>query len=185
MLVVIREGDRRCTLPPRQRALVALAYLLRHHTLAQTATGFGMSAGTAHAYVTTVVRRLADKAPGLPKVLRETDPESRRCDVGGRRAPPFGGPGLRGHRAGRVVTPAGQPHPAHHAGRRAHLVSRQPARCRHSCAVHPRGAGARRWTWPSWRTFCSPSPKDGVPRLRTGPWRRAATHWSPSVDRPG
>jgi hypothetical protein len=31
--------------------------------------------GTAHAYVTTVVEHLADKAPGLLRVLRETDPD--------------------------------------------------------------------------------------------------------------
>jgi hypothetical protein len=35
---------------------------------------------TAHAYVTTVVRHLADKAPGLLKVLRETDPDYALLD---------------------------------------------------------------------------------------------------------
>lgn len=74
MPVVTREGDRRCELPPHRRALVALACLRRHDTLARIAAGFGMSVGAAHACVTTVVRHLADKAPGLLKVLRETDP---------------------------------------------------------------------------------------------------------------
>lgn len=52
MLIIIREGDRRCKLRPSQCAMMAPVYLREHSTVAKIAAGgggFGISESTAHA----------------------------------------------------------------------------------------------------------------------------------------
>ncbi len=49
-------------------------------TRSRVAAGFGISVGTAHAYVKAVVQHLSGRAPGLLRVLRETDPDDVLLD---------------------------------------------------------------------------------------------------------
>ncbi|WP_326616876.1 transposase [Streptomyces anulatus] len=80
MLVVTREDDRRCKFRPSQRAMVALVYLREHTTLAKIAAEFGINESTAHVYTTAVIHLLAERAPGLLKVLHEADPDFALLD---------------------------------------------------------------------------------------------------------
>lgn len=65
--------------PASARALFGISKSA-HNALAQIAAGFGISVDATHSYVTTVVRYLADKAQGLLKVLRKTDPDHALLD---------------------------------------------------------------------------------------------------------
>ncbi|MEV8588850.1 transposase family protein [Streptomyces sp. NPDC051180] len=75
MLIVTREGDRRCKLRPSQRAVITLVSLREHTTCAKRAAGFRISESTAHAYAQSVIKLLASRAPSLTQALRRARPE--------------------------------------------------------------------------------------------------------------
>ncbi|MEV7293575.1 transposase family protein [Streptomyces microflavus] len=56
MLIVTREGNRRCKLRPSRRAMVALVHLREHVTLAKVAAGFGIRESTAWRLIRTSVK---------------------------------------------------------------------------------------------------------------------------------
>ncbi len=118
MLIVTRDGDRRCTLPPHRRARVApvCPHRHRHDILARIGAGFGGSVGTAHACVTTVTGMLAGRAPGLLTTLRGHGPGSvladgtlAACDrAGGSRAGYSAGHRRHGVKVQVVTDPVGE-----------------------------------------------------------------------------
>lgn len=58
--------------------MAALVYLREHTTLAKIAAGLGVNESTAHTHA--VIDLLAERAPGLLKVLRETAPDFALLD---------------------------------------------------------------------------------------------------------
>ncbi|MGW8355510.1 transposase family protein [Streptomyces wedmorensis] len=74
MLIITREGHRRCKPRPSQRAIVPLVYPRGRTTYAKLAAGFRISVGTAHAYVQSAIRLLTLRAPPLTRAPRRARP---------------------------------------------------------------------------------------------------------------
>ncbi|WP_435260559.1 hypothetical protein [Streptomyces sp. 1222.5] len=83
MIIVIREGGRRCRFPTPRRALAGLMCLCRHDTLAPLAAGAGLWVGIVDACTTAVIDLLADRVPGRRRALREAEPDYIVCDGSG------------------------------------------------------------------------------------------------------
>ncbi len=70
VLIVTSEGDRRCKLPPHQRALVALVHQRRHDALAQLAAGFRIGIATVYRCIHEAVDALAAPAPDPAEAMQ-------------------------------------------------------------------------------------------------------------------
>ncbi|MFI9825879.1 transposase family protein [Streptomyces sp. NPDC052013] len=115
MLIVTREGDRRCKLRPSQRAVITPVYLREHTTHAKLAAGFWISEGTAHAYVPSVINILASKAPSLTQACAArpefvlVDGTTAECDRVGDHERDYSGKARRhGVNIQAVTDPAGE-----------------------------------------------------------------------------
>ncbi|MFE5828462.1 transposase family protein [Streptomyces erythrochromogenes] len=102
--------------PKDPASVLALVHLREHTTCAKLAADFGISEGTAHAYVHSVIALLAERAPSPTRALRLARPDHVpvdgiivECDrVGGREQDYFGKAGRHGVNIQAVAGPAGE-----------------------------------------------------------------------------